>query len=545
MDDIVHHDTDLEAHWWRTIDLLTTLGNAGVTLNREKFQCAQRSVEFAGFLISENRIEPLPKYFCAIRDFPTPSSTTDIRSWFGLVNQVAHYAQLREMLAPFRHFLSEKKQPFYWNEELEQAFVASKDAIIAAIRHGVEIFDPTRRTCLRTDWSKESIEYFLLQQHCDCATGLPDCCLTGWRITLAGSRFLQPCESRYAPVEGEALAVAWALEQTRFFTQGCDNLVIVMDHKPLVKLLGDRTLDEIENTRLFRLKQRTLPWRYDIVHLPGKSNHAADAMSRHPVANVSAFLDTDDHAEIAIAAAIRRDIASGLTLSWDTLIQETLKDATMQMLLHCVRTSFPQKLSEDNNILRPYWQYRFGFYEQDGVLMYNDRVLIPPSLRNHAVQALHAAHQGVSAMEARARTIVFWPGLTTDIDNARANCRDCITNAPSQARLPPAPYDPPTTPFEKIVSDFLECGSHHYLVVADRLSGWPEVFKSPTGSPESGADGLICCLRNCFGRFGVPTEVSSDGGPEFTQNLLSSSGVWGSIIATRRRITHNRMAAPR
>ena len=63
--------------------------------------------------MTEERINPLPKYFSAIRDFPTPSSTTDIKSWFGLVNQLAPYAQLRDILAPFRPFLSEKKQPFH------------------------------------------------------------------------------------------------------------------------------------------------------------------------------------------------------------------------------------------------------------------------------------------------------------------------------------------------------------------------------------------------------------------------------------------------
>ena len=76
--------------------------------------------------------------------------------------------------------------------------------------------------------------------------------------------------------------MAWGLEQTRYFTQGCDNLVIVTDHKPLIKIFGDRTLDEITNSRLFRLKQRTLPWRFEIRHLPGTSNHAADTTSRHP-----------------------------------------------------------------------------------------------------------------------------------------------------------------------------------------------------------------------------------------------------------------------
>ena len=111
---------------------------------------------------------------------------------------------------------------------------------------------------------------------------MPDCCPDGWKITLAGSRFLSGAEQRYAAIEGEELAIAWGLEQTRYFTQGCPNLLVVTDHKPLTKIFGDRTLDEISNTRLFRLKQRTLPWYFRTAYLPGKTNHAADATSRHP-----------------------------------------------------------------------------------------------------------------------------------------------------------------------------------------------------------------------------------------------------------------------
>ena len=82
------------------------MGEAGIVLNSDKFQFAQHEVDFAGFHISADRIEPLPKFFNAIQNFPTPLSTTDIRSWFGLVNQVANYAQLRPFMELFRPFLS-------------------------------------------------------------------------------------------------------------------------------------------------------------------------------------------------------------------------------------------------------------------------------------------------------------------------------------------------------------------------------------------------------------------------------------------------------
>ena len=88
VDDTVFYDDTLEQHWWRTIEFLTLVGQAGIVLNLDKFQFAKRPVNFAGFRISESVVEPLPKYLNAIRDFPVPKNITDIRSWFGLVNQV-------------------------------------------------------------------------------------------------------------------------------------------------------------------------------------------------------------------------------------------------------------------------------------------------------------------------------------------------------------------------------------------------------------------------------------------------------------------------
>ena len=128
-------------------------------------------------------------------------------------------------------------------------------------------------------------------------------------------------------------------------------------------------------------------------------------------------------------------------------------------------------------------------------------------------------------MELRAQSIVFWPGMSHDIQQIRSRCRDCNRNAPSQAPLPSEPATPPSTPFEQVFADFFDFAGHHYLIVGDRLSGWPEIFSTPTGSPQSGARGLIACLRSCFSTFGVPEELSSDGGPEFiasaTQGFLS------------------------
>ena len=538
VDDTIHYDTDLETHWWRTIDFLRILGESGIVLNPEKFSFAEKSVDFAGFRISHASIEPLPKYLDAIRDFPMPKSTTDIRSWFGLVNQVANYAQLRDIMAPFKPFLSPKQQ-FSWTGELDKAFEISKQSIIEEIRHGVEIFDPTKQTCLRPDWSQRGIGYFLLQKHCQCASTTPECCTDGWKITLAGSRFLSPAEQRYAPVEGEALAVAWSLEQTKYFTQGCTKLIVVTDHKPLVKILGDRTLDEISNTRIFRLKQRTLPWSFNIAHLPGKTNIAADATSRHPSSSDCRNAQQEsimDQAEVALASAIRTEAKNLTSLSWELLATATADDPTMCLLLEAINKGFPDAYRSSNTKISRYWIYRDALYVSDGVIMYRDRVVVPTSLRTTVLQILHSAHQGVSSMESRARSIVFWPGMTEEISSVRNNCSSCIRTAPSQAAVPAMPTHTPSTPFKAVFADFFDYAGCHYLAVGDRLSGWVEIFKSPHGTTHSGANGLIAALRILFSTFGVPEEISSDGGPEFTASTTAD-------FLKRWGVTHRRSSA--
>ena len=128
IDDTFHYDEDLTDHWWRTIDLLTLVGRLGIIINPEKFQFARKKVDFA--LHYDREVDSLPKYFNAICNFSTPSSTTDIRSWFGLVIQVSSYAQLRNHISKFLL----PRTPFKWNDDLQTAFNKSKSAIIEAIK---------------------------------------------------------------------------------------------------------------------------------------------------------------------------------------------------------------------------------------------------------------------------------------------------------------------------------------------------------------------------------------------------------------------------
>ena len=274
----------IEASFHQTTEWLETCGNKGVTLNPDKFVFAADTVEFVGFEITSNDVRPSPRYLPAIRDFPTPQSTTDVKSWFGLVNQVAYAFSMADTMTPFRNLLK-PGQAFHWDETLDKLFRESKQKIIDEIHNGVRIFDKSKPTCLVTDWSKTGIGFWLLQKQCQChtdGTAKPFSFREGWKIVLVGSRFTHPAESRYAPIEGEALAVADALDRARYFVLGCKNLIVAVDHKLLLGIFATRTLDEISNPRLRNLKENTLHYRFRVIHIQGARNRASDCMSRNP-----------------------------------------------------------------------------------------------------------------------------------------------------------------------------------------------------------------------------------------------------------------------
>ena len=186
--------------------------------------------------------------------------------------------------------------------------------IVKEIERGVRIFDKTKPTCLATDWSKEGIGFWLFQKHCRCSPIRPFCCKDGWKITLVGSRFTHAAESRYAPIEGEALAVADALDKACYFVLGCENLIVAVGHKPLLKLLADRALDDIPNPRLRNPKEKTLRYRFRITHVPGMKNKASYAMSCRPVGSAlrSRMNLPDDNAAITnhIPSSMHTDVLS-------------------------------------------------------------------------------------------------------------------------------------------------------------------------------------------------------------------------------------------
>jgi len=547
IDDIIQWSDSVEDSFFRICSILSHCNKNGMVFSPEKFAFARDTVEFAGFEITNEGIRPTAKYIESIKNFPTPSNISEVRSWFGLINQVAYSFVKTTQMAPFRHLLSES-QPFMWDEMLETAFQQSKKKIIELIIEGVASFDVDLITCLSPDFSKEGMGWILQQKTCSCQDITPTCCKEGWKLVLCGGHFCNKAEQNYAPIEGEATAIARGLEDTKYYTMGCKKLYVATDHKPLVAVLGDQSLADVQNPRLARIKEKTLWWQFTILHTPGKLQLAADALSRRKGATaytVSVHEPIDDEenvmedikhrfhplfpdsAEETMATAnyvMNGDQISVIT--WDKLREVAEEDSVMVKLMEIVMRGFPQSCYDMDETVRQFHKFRHDLHVADGVVCYKDRIVVPVQLRQQMLEAIHAAHQGITGMIGRVEDTVFWPNITNDILRTRGNCLTCARDAPSQPAGTPVAPPVPSFPFQYVVGDYFSLAGNNYLVLGDRFSGWLSIYSA--GNGEFDAKSLVNRSREYFTNFNIPEEIATDGGPQMTSDVFQKSlKVWG------------------
>ena len=504
VDDVIIYSRTRNEHIARVRQFLDRCRSRGVSLNPAKTQHMKTSVKFAGFIVSSDGYVPDPALTEAIAAFPAPQSLTDLRSFFGLVNQVAPFSdEIAELLEPLRPLLSSKRS-FTWNSDHEMAFTAARKTLSSA--RTLAYFDQTRPTLLSTDASRLKGLGFLLQQKQPDGT---------WRVIQAGSRFLTDAESRYATIELELLAVAWAVRKCRLFLIGLPHVDLAVDHRPLVPIINRKNLDEIENPRLQRLREKLSEVNISASWRPGTKHAAADALSRAPVAIPA---DGDDLAEDGVTPTVSAVITGALTESCVDLRLQQVRDAADRdeeaRLLHTtVINGFPPNKNDLPEVLRAYWPVHDQLSVEDGLVVYGCRIVIPRPLRAGILADLHASHMGQEKTKQRARQIVFWPNLTNDINNITRRCEPCQRELPSLPKETLRRHEPASRPFQHLCADFCQHAGRYFLVAVDPLSGWLTV--RPVGQHATAA-ALIRELRSIFCVAGAPEVLWSDGGPQFT-----------------------------
>ena len=60
--------------------------------------------------------------------------------------------------------------------------------------------------------------------------------------------------------------------------------------------------------------------------------------------------------------------------------------------------------------------------------LYNNRVLVPPALRKIVLTMFHSEHPGITAMKSLARSLIWYPGLDSDVEEIVKTCNICQVN---------------------------------------------------------------------------------------------------------------------
>lgn len=320
------------------------------------------------------------------------------------------------------------------------------------------------------------------------------------------SRSLSETEQRYAVIEKEALSVTWACERLSEYILGLQ-VTIETDHKPLVPLLNTIELYKMP-PRIQRFRLRLMRYNTIVVHVAGKNQTTADTLSRSPASQPNQedliFLN-----EVTAFTQMCADSHSVSNLRLQQFRSEQKLDSEITQVRAYCQTGWPDYMPE-NYQLKPYWLKRSHFSIVDDLLLYDQRIVIPRSLRLDILDRLHQAHQGITKTRALATESVWWPCISNQIEEMIQKCFACAKNRPS-IKEPLIPSSTPDRPWSRLGIDFLEFKNKTYLIVVDYYSRWIEFrqIKKLTSA------NTILQLKSIFSVHGIPDVIVSDNGPQF------------------------------
>ena len=106
MDDILIFEKDQKEHDIRLTAVLERIQAAGVTLNKDKCEFNKTSLTLIGHTIDGRGISLDPQKTAAISKMVSPKSTTELRLFMGMVNQLGKFSpQIAELSKPMQKLL--------------------------------------------------------------------------------------------------------------------------------------------------------------------------------------------------------------------------------------------------------------------------------------------------------------------------------------------------------------------------------------------------------------------------------------------------------
>ena len=265
LDDIVIFADNLQNHNKKLIEIFERLKEFNLKIRPSKCEFLRKEVIYLGHKISENGAQPDESKLDAVRKFPTPKTTKDIKSFLGLAGYYRKFIDNFSQKALPLTGLLKKDASFEWTAEQEKSFEILKNCLCE--QPILQFPDFEKPFNVTTDASNFAIGAVLSQG--DYPKDFP---------VAYASRCLNSAETNYSVIERELLAIVWTVRYFRPYLYG-RRFRIVTDHQPLTWLFNIKD----PKSRLVRWRLELEEHDYSIVYKPGRVNSNADALSRNPV----------------------------------------------------------------------------------------------------------------------------------------------------------------------------------------------------------------------------------------------------------------------
>lgn len=477
IDDILVASKDDESHQEHLRLLFQRLQGYGLVINVSKSQFGRDAIDFLGHHITHTGIMPLPDKVDAISRFQQPTTIKGLQEFVGMANFYRRFIPAAaQMMLPLFKALTGKPKVLAWDEAMVKAFQETKKALVEATllthpRHDA----PTSLTADASDLAVGAV----LQQFVNGT----------WEPLAFFSKKLRPPEQKYSTFDRELLALYLGIRHFRYFLEG-RQFVAYTDHKPLTFCMSQAS--EPWSNRQQRQLSYISEFTTDIRHVRGKDNFVADTLSRASIGDVQLGID---YAAMATAQQQDAQVQAYRTSNSSLQLEDIPFGAHGATLLCDVSTG-------------------------------QARPIVPASWRRQVFDMIHGlSHPSVRATRKLVAAKFVWNGLQKQVGIWAKQCIPCQSSkVQTHIKAPLGKFSITQRRFDHIHVDLVgplppSNGFTHLLTVVDRFSRWPEAIPLNETTATSCAQALIF---HWIARFGIPADISSDRGPQFTSQLWTS-----------------------
>ena len=160
------------------------------------------------------------------------------------------------------------------------------------------------------------------------------------------------------------------------------------------------------------------------------------------------------------------------------------------------------------------------------------QIVLPKKFRSTVLQELHnnMGHVCVERTANLIRDRFYWPKMLSDIELHLKSCQCLKSKIPNRKQYAPMGHLSSTAPFDMLSIDFLEldpAGGYRYaLVIIDHLTRFCQIYPTRNRLAKTAADKIFSDLVL---RFGFPTRIHHDQGPEFESQLMRQLHKLGGV----------------